>query len=85
MDTRATDFRDGIVVPNAESDDDEEEEGLVSQEDDELVGDRNTNMIAYGLRKGKKRNKFSREVLIKMRRQQEREFETKLQKMEQMY
>ena len=42
-------------------------------------------MIAHGLGKGKKKKKFSREVLIKMRRQQERNFETKLQKMEQMY
>lgn len=70
LDTRATDFRDGIVVPGVESDDDEyDEEGIDSDEDDQLIGERDSSMVAHGRGKGKRKKKISREVLIKMRRQ----------------
>lgn len=69
LDTRATEFRDGIVVPEVDSDDDDYEEGIESDEDDQLIGERESSMVALGRSRGKRKKRISREVLIKMRRQ----------------
>lgn len=64
MDTRATDDREGIILPD------------ISADDDSLIGDQENSLIAD--------SNESRVHLIRQRRQQERDLDRELAKMEQM-